>query len=100
MSSMEAADTYKPTITISSKDYPDLPNLRLDDEGEITLQFEVVGLNKYDDETFEGEVNNCTLEYRVKSMSVKKVSLEDAADKAGRKATEDSYVKTQTTPAP
>ena len=87
-----------PTITISEKDYSDLPDLRLDDTGEITLTFEVVGINKYDDETFEGEVRSCTVEYKVKSMSVKKVSLQDAGERALKST--DLYVKTQTSPAP
>lgn len=82
-------------IHLTDKDYPELPDLRLSATGEVTLVFEVVGLNKMDDETFEGEIRSCDLECKVKSMSVRKVSLEEAGEKA-----EENYVKTQTTPAP
>jgi hypothetical protein len=85
-------------LTIDSKQYPNLPDLRLDDTGEVTLTFEIVGLNKYDDEALEGERNSCTLKCKVKSMSVKKVSLQDAGERALKSTI--PYVKTQISPAP
>lgn len=91
---------YKPTLTIHEKDYPGI-SLLIGDTGSITLNFEVVGINKAGGNSplMDGEEAgdiSYTLEYSTDKLTKDKMSLQ----KATEKATKDLYVKTQTQPAP
>lgn len=86
-----------PSLILSSKNVPNLPNFRIDDTGTITLHFKITGANKYDDEAGLDDEISYTMECSVESISTEKINLSDAVERAANK---DIYVATRTTPAP
>lgn len=79
---------YPTTITLTaSKDGP-LPDMRLGDSGEVEFEFEVTGLNKYDDESM-GEDYSCTLKVTMKEIKVNKANLREATERAYNETTQE-----------
>lgn len=85
-------------ITISSKDFKELPKLMLEQTGEISLSFKVVGANIFDDTAYEGdteETKEYTLECQVLEIDDNKMDLKESLSRA-----EALMVKTTTQPFP
>jgi len=82
------------SITINTKDFPNIEAADIDSEGEITLAFKVVGISKNDDEFGDDEGTYYTLSCTPIQLKIQKMSLEEAGDKAAVR------VKTQVSPAP
>lgn len=87
----------KPSLTISTREYPTLPDLNVDDEGLLILKFKVTGVNKYDDESGFEDVS-FTLQYDIDDIKMKQISLHDATRRASEG--KNIYVKTQSNPSP
>ena len=81
-------------ITITDKDFPDIPTMNVDDTGEIELTFKVVGVSR---DTLEPTDNSISYELECvpTECKVEKVSLEESTRRAADKIT-----KIHFTPSP
>lgn len=90
--------TSKPCIYIDTKQFPDLPNLPIGSKGTLEVSYEVTGISKSDDEFGDdSDVIHYTLEIEVLQVKSKKMSLEEAGERA---STQPLLTKNNINPAP
>lgn len=85
-------------LYFDASDFDNDPNLNIDDTGTLVLNIRVVGVSLNDDENGTEERKSYTVEYSIENVGKDKVSLHDAAKRAGD--SKDIYVKTQYSPSP